>query len=53
MMRADCYQARKDIFAKAIEKPEQLYGHVVEIAERVRADGYVEEKPDGRRYALG
>ena len=40
------YQARKDIFAKKIEKPEQLYNRVVEINERVRADGFVETAPD-------
>jgi 5-oxoprolinase (ATP-hydrolysing) len=36
------YQARPDIFAKEIIKPEQLYDAVVEIAERVLADGTVE-----------
>ncbi len=36
------YQGRKDIFAKNILKPEQLYERVVEIDERVRADGTVE-----------
>ena len=36
------YQARADIFAQKIEKPEQLYERVVEVAERVRADGAVE-----------
>ena len=35
-------QARPDIFAKAIVLPEQLYSAVVEVAERVRADGMVE-----------
>ena len=40
------YQARKDIFAKKIEKPEQLYEQTVEILERVRADGHVEAAPD-------
>ena len=40
------YQARKDIFAKKIEKPEQLYEQVVEINERVRADGTVETVPE-------
>ena len=33
------YQARPDIFAKEIIKPEQLYSRVIEINERVRADG--------------
>jgi 5-oxoprolinase (ATP-hydrolysing) len=40
------YQARADIFAKAIHKPEQLYAGVVEVDERVRADGAVERTPD-------
>ena len=40
------YQARPEIFAKKIVKPEMLYERVVEIAERVRADGAVEAAPD-------
>jgi 5-oxoprolinase (ATP-hydrolysing) len=36
------YQARPDIFAKEILLPEQLYERVVEVNERVRADGCVE-----------
>jgi 5-oxoprolinase (ATP-hydrolysing) len=40
------YQARPEIFAKKIVKPEMLYERVVEIAERVRADGTVEITPD-------
>ncbi|MDB5651386.1 MAG: 5-oxoprolinase [Hyphomicrobiales bacterium] len=40
------YQTRADIFALDIKKPEQLYETVVEIAERVRADGTVEQTPD-------
>jgi len=40
------YQARADIFAKAIIKPEELYKTVVEINERVHADGAVEIVPD-------
>ena len=36
------YQARPDIFAKEIILPEQLYERVVEVNERVRADGCVE-----------
>jgi 5-oxoprolinase (ATP-hydrolysing) len=35
------YQARPDIFARKIVLPEPLYGHVVEIDERVMADGMV------------
>jgi len=40
------YQARPRIFAKQIIKPEMLYERVVEIDERVRADGTVEQAPD-------
>lgn len=40
------YQARADIFAKRIIKPELLYSAVVEVGERVRADGQVEAVPD-------
>jgi 5-oxoprolinase (ATP-hydrolysing) len=40
------YQARPRIFARNIIKPEQLYSGVVEIDERVRADGAVESTPD-------
>lgn len=42
------YQARPDIFAKEIILPEQLYERVLEIDERVRADGTVEAVPEGR-----
>src|ERR1700726_2899121 len=40
------YQARPKIFAKHIIKPQMLYERVVEVDERVRADGTVEEEPD-------
>ncbi|MDN5927976.1 MAG: hydantoinase B/oxoprolinase family protein, partial [Hyphomicrobiales bacterium] len=40
------YQARPDIFAKEIVLPEQLYERVIEIDERVRADGTVEKPLD-------
>ena len=40
------YQTRADIFALDIHKPEQLYESVVEVAERVRSDGTVEQAPD-------
>ncbi|ESZ23551.1 hydantoinase B/oxoprolinase family protein [Mesorhizobium sp. L2C084A000] len=40
------YQARPDIFAKEIVLPEQLYERVIEINERVRADGRVEQLLD-------
>jgi 5-oxoprolinase (ATP-hydrolysing) len=36
------YQARPDIFAQKIVKPAQLYESVVEVPERIRADGTVE-----------
>jgi 5-oxoprolinase (ATP-hydrolysing) len=36
------YQARPDIFAKEIILPDQLYERVIEIDERVRADGFIE-----------
>ncbi|MFU0503072.1 hydantoinase B/oxoprolinase family protein [Pseudaminobacter sp. NGMCC 1.201702] len=40
------YQARPDIFAKEIILPEQLYERVIEVDERVRADGTVERLLD-------
>ncbi len=40
------YQDRPDIFARQIIKPDQLYDQVVEVAERVLADGTVEAVPD-------
>jgi 5-oxoprolinase (ATP-hydrolysing) len=40
------YQARPDIFAKEIILPEQIYERVIEIDERVRADGTVEKELD-------
>ena len=43
------YQARPRIFARNIVKPEQLYSGVVEIDERVRADGAIEAAPDLER----
>ena len=45
------YQARPRIFAKNIIKPEQLYSGVIEIDERVRADGAVEAAPDPEQRA--
>ncbi|HZP77286.1 MAG TPA: hydantoinase B/oxoprolinase family protein [Pseudolabrys sp.] len=38
------YQARPKIFAKQIIKPDMLYERVVEVEERVRADGTVERE---------
>ena len=48
------YQARPDIFAKEIIKPELLYEQVYEIDERVRADGSLESPldADGAKKAL-
>src|SRR5215213_10682153 len=40
------YQARRDIFARKIVKPDQVYERVVEVDERARADGTVECEPD-------
>src|SRR5215208_3930581 len=40
------YQARPKIFARQIIKPEMLYERVVEVDERVRADGAVEQAPN-------
>jgi len=40
------YQARSDIFAQKIQKPEQLYERVIEVTERVLADGTVETTVD-------
>ncbi|MBH0239786.1 hydantoinase B/oxoprolinase family protein [Methylobrevis sp. L22] len=40
------YQARPDIFARRIVKPALLYETVVEVGERVLADGSIEQAPD-------
>src|SRR5436190_11137160 len=40
------YQARPKIFAKHIVKPDMLYERVVEVDERVRADGTIERGLD-------
>jgi 5-oxoprolinase (ATP-hydrolysing) len=40
------YQARPKIFARHIVKPDMLFERVVEVDERVRADGTVEAAPD-------
>src|SRR5256885_4121154 len=40
------YQARPKIFAKHIVKPDVLFDRVIEIDERVRADGHVEQAPN-------
>jgi 5-oxoprolinase (ATP-hydrolysing) len=40
------YQARPKIFARQIVKPEMLFERVIEVDERVRADGTVEQEPD-------
>src|ERR1700744_4917160 len=40
------YQARPKIFARHIVKPQILFERVIEVDERVRADGTVEAVPD-------
>jgi len=40
------YQARPDIFARRIDLPEMLYGDVIEVGERVSAEGEVLAAPD-------
>ena len=40
------YQARPKIFARHIIKPQVLFERVVEVSERVRADGTIEQTPD-------
>src|SRR5262245_11185322 len=45
------YQARPDIFAKQVVKPEMLYARVAEANERVRADGMVEQPLDTQALA--
>jgi 5-oxoprolinase (ATP-hydrolysing) len=45
------YQARPDIFAKRIVLPEMLYEQVLEVDERLRADGSIERPLDAA--ALG
>lgn len=40
------YQARPDIFARHVIKPQMLYARVVEAVERIRADGTVETPLD-------
>ncbi|WP_458094766.1 hydantoinase B/oxoprolinase family protein [Roseomonas sp. WA12] len=49
------HQARRDIFARRVIKPELLYARVEEIGERVRADGTVESAldEDALRATLG
>jgi 5-oxoprolinase (ATP-hydrolysing) len=47
------YQARPRIFARNIVKPEQLYAGVIEVDERVLADGTIEAEPDPARVRAG
>lgn len=47
------YQARADIFAKEIIKPEQLYERVIEINERVTAQGDTLVMPDLEEIEAG
>lgn len=44
-------QARPDIFARRIVKPDMLYDRVIGAAERVRADGTVEQPLDSEALA--
>jgi 5-oxoprolinase (ATP-hydrolysing) len=44
-------QARPDIFARRIVKPDMLYGRVIGAVERVRADGTVEQPLDSDALA--
>ncbi len=48
------YQARSQIFARRIVKPDMLFDRVVEVTERVRVDGTVEKELDlaGTRQEL-
>jgi 5-oxoprolinase (ATP-hydrolysing) len=46
-------QARSDIFARRIVKPEMLYSRVLGAQERVRADGTVEQPLDQAALAAG
>jgi len=47
------YQARPDIFAKKIIKPEMLYSRVLEANERIRADGSIETPLDVEALRAG
>ncbi|MEX0872023.1 MAG: hydantoinase B/oxoprolinase family protein [Aquisalimonadaceae bacterium] len=47
------YQTRPDIFALEIKLPEQLYSHVLEVDERLRADGTVLSAPDPEQVKTG
>ena len=47
------YQARPKIFARQIIKPDMLFERVVEVDERVRADGTVERAPDPAAVRAG
>src|SRR5271168_1673101 len=46
------YQARPKIFARNIVKPDQLYSGVIEVDERVLADGTIEAAPDPERVRV-
>ena len=46
------YQARPDIFAKEIHLPEQLYQKVVEVDERILADGTIEKALEPEKIRL-
>ena len=40
------YQARPKLFDRHIVKPDMLYERVIEVDERLRADGTIEKEPD-------
>jgi 5-oxoprolinase (ATP-hydrolysing) len=44
-------QARSDIFARRVVKPDMLYSRVIGATERMRADGTVEHPPDKEALA--
>jgi len=43
------YQTRPDIFSLEIRQPDQLYDRVIEVDERIQADGNVLQSPDPDR----
>lgn len=46
------YQSRPDIFALDIRMPEQLYGRVLEVDERVQADGAILRPPSPQQIRV-
>ncbi|MEM7196585.1 MAG: hydantoinase B/oxoprolinase family protein [Pseudomonadota bacterium] len=47
------YQARPDLFALHVKLPEMLYCNVLEVDERIRADGVVLRSPDADAVRAG